>query len=306
MFNLIFPSWKQLYSEILSWARILGRIWDQSLQSLSDFTPLPPSKSGLKLFCNVNIVHGKLKSENTQGYAQQSQQNWRSWIRLLASASKTSHPYTTKRDPDDVTIICPLQNLRCGRQREHQHHGDDEHHLHHGRAGGRGEHAGQGLACCQVQGGHAAEKCLQIVVFALLSPGIRFLLTLSIQGNILGGNTVYLPAYQHRLTQSGEGGRSGVSAGRGGRLTKFPSFCSVSRPLIVSHRLNMELDLQSLFGLLCIQLYSLSETPQPPPPSPLPPHFGSDFGSYARALLASQDRQHLFVTPCFLLVNLQY
>jgi len=33
------------------------------------------------------------------------------------------------------------------------------------------------------------------------------------------------------------------------------------------HRLNMEVDLQSLFGLhvtLCAQLYSLAETPHPP------------------------------------------
>jgi hypothetical protein len=33
----------------------------------------------------------------------------------------------------------------------------------------------------------------------------------------------------------------------------------------VQDRLNMELDLQSLFGLHCAQLYSLAETPQPPP-----------------------------------------
>ncbi len=33
------------------------------------------------------------------------------------------------------------------------------------------------------------------------------------------------------------------------------------------HRLNMELDLQSLFGLQCtVQLYSLAETPQLPHP----------------------------------------
>ncbi len=32
-----------------------------------------------------------------------------------------------------------------------------------------------------------------------------------------------------------------------------------------------------------------------PPTPPLPPHFGS---SYTRALLVSQDRRHLFVTPC--------
>jgi hypothetical protein len=51
----------------------------------------------------------------------------------------------------------------------------------------------------------------------------------------------------------------------------------------------MELDLQSLCGLL-VQLYSLSETLQLPP---FPPHLGS----YTRALLVSQDRRHLFVTP---------
>ena len=61
-----------------------------------------------------------------------------------------------------------------------------------------------------------------------------------------------------------------------------------------THRLNMELDLQSLFGLhvtWCAQLYSLAETPQP---HPIPPHWDS----YARALSVSKDR-HLFVTPCF-------
>ncbi len=32
--------------------------------------------------------------------------------------------------------------------------------------------------------------------------------------------------------------------------------------------LNMELDLQSLFGLLCTAVNSLAETPQPPTPPP--------------------------------------
>ena len=49
----------------------------------------------------------------------------------------------------------------------------------------------------------------------------------------------------------------------------------------------MELDLQSLFGLLCTAvLYSLA----PPPPA---------FGLiYEDAILVSQDRRHVFVTPC--------
>jgi hypothetical protein len=63
----------------------------------------------------------------------------------------------------------------------------------------------------------------------------------------------------------------------------------------IYHRLNMEVDLQSSFGLhvtWCAQLYSLGETPQPPPP-PNTPHLDS----YTRALLVSKDRRHLFVTP---------
>jgi hypothetical protein len=39
----------------------------------------------------------------------------------------------------------------------------------------------------------------------------------------------------------------------------------------------------------CVQRYSLAENPQLPPP----PHLGS----LTRALLVSQDRRHLFVTP---------
>ncbi len=65
--------------------------------------------------------------------------------------------------------------------------------------------------------------------------------------------------------------------------------------------LSMELDLQSLFGLLvtwCTQLYSLAETPQPPPP----PHLDSS----TRALLVSQDRRHLFMTPWYLPPQLEH
>jgi hypothetical protein len=55
----------------------------------------------------------------------------------------------------------------------------------------------------------------------------------------------------------------------------------------LGNRINMELDLQSLFGLLCTeQLYSLVETPSPA------------FGLIHEGdILVSQDRRHLFVTP---------
>jgi hypothetical protein len=42
---------------------------------LKDFTPLPLSKSGLKLACNVNIVYGNLKPEDSQDNAQKPQRN---------------------------------------------------------------------------------------------------------------------------------------------------------------------------------------------------------------------------------------
>ncbi len=42
----------------------------------------------------------------------------------------------------------------------------------------------------------------------------------------------------------------------------------------------------------CVQLYSLAETPQLP-------HLPRHLGSYTKALLVSQDRRHLFVTPWF-------
>jgi hypothetical protein len=59
----------------------------------------------------------------------------------------------------------------------------------------------------------------------------------------------------------------------------------------------MELDLQSLFGL---HVHSCTHWPKPRnsplPPGP-PPHISPHLGSYMRALLVSQDRRHLFVTP---------
>ncbi len=53
---------------------------------------------------------------------------------------------------------------------------------------------------------------------------------------------------------------------------------------------HMELDIHSLFGLLCTAVLIGWDSAT----TPLPPHLGS----YTRALLVSQDRRHLFVTPC--------
>ncbi len=69
-----------------------------------------------------------------------------------------------------------------------------------------------------------------------------------------------------------------------------------SRParLLESHRLNMEVELQSLFGLhvtWCALLCSLAETPQLPPSPRI-------WTRITRTLLVSEDRRHLFVTPC--------
>ncbi len=51
--------------------------------------PLPHSKSGLKLVCNVNIVYGNLQSEDSQNYAQKPQRN----CTFMNSASGESDPY---------------------------------------------------------------------------------------------------------------------------------------------------------------------------------------------------------------------
>jgi hypothetical protein len=75
------------------------------------------------------------------------------------------------------------------------------------------------------------------------------------------------------------------------------------------HRLKIELDdldLQSFFGVLCTDVLRVSvligaETRNSlPGPSP-PPHLGS----YTRALLVSQDRRHLFVTPWLYRLNMK-
>ncbi len=89
--------------------RLLGRNWEKSLESfppcesqsplLTDFTPPTPflSKSGFKLVCNVNIVYGNLKSENSQDYAQKPQRNCTLWnsasgaIGVLYKGSRRKH-----------------------------------------------------------------------------------------------------------------------------------------------------------------------------------------------------------------------
>jgi hypothetical protein len=67
--------------------RILRRNWDKSLKSFplaiqSHNYTNKLSKIGMKLVCNVNIVYGNLKSENSQEYAQNLNDIVRSWIRL--------------------------------------------------------------------------------------------------------------------------------------------------------------------------------------------------------------------------------
>jgi hypothetical protein len=57
------------------------------------------------------------------------------------------------------------------------------------------------------------------------------------------------------------------------------------------HRLNMELQrFPTFIWAPCVQLYSLAEIPQLPNSPP-------ELDSYTRALLVSQDRRHLCVTP---------
>ncbi len=68
---------------------------------------------------------------------------------------------------------------------------------------------------------------------------------------------------------------------------RFPSFLVRENH---SHRLNGGVKSPKFILAACVQLYSLAETPHPS--SPL-----LHLGSYMRALLVSQNRRHLFVTP---------
>jgi hypothetical protein len=66
---------------------------------------------------------------------------------------------------------------------------------------------------------------------------------------------------------------------------------SVCTAEVIQHRVNMELDLLSLFGhhVQCTAVL-IGRDPATPPPY---------LGSYAMELLVSQDRRHLFVTPWY-------
>ncbi len=74
-----------------------------------------------------------------------------------------------------------------------------------------------------------------------------------------------------------------------------PPFSNLLRYLKITvpptYRLNIEIDLQSLHGLLCTALLIGWDPATPPFPPP-------QLGSYTRALLVSQDRRHLFFNPC--------
>jgi hypothetical protein len=69
--------------------------------------------------------------------------------------------------------------------------------------------------------------------------------------------------------------------------------------LLHRYGLNMEFDLQSLFGLhvhSCTHWLKPRKCRNIPP---VPPHLGS----YTRVLLVSQDRRHLFVTSLTVLID---
>ncbi len=58
------------------------------------------------------------------------------------------------------------------------------------------------------------------------------------------------------------------------------------------HRLNMELDLQSLFGLHVLHLYSLAETPQT-----LPPPFGLIYVQYKGRYWSAKTTHDIYFWP---------
>ena len=66
-----------------------------TVTSFNGFFPPPLEQNGLKLGCNVKIVYGNLKSENSQDYAQKPLQNCT--LMNSASAALLLWMYTTDR-----------------------------------------------------------------------------------------------------------------------------------------------------------------------------------------------------------------
>ncbi len=71
-----------------------------SSPQLTDFTPPPPEQKcfdGLKLVCNVNIVYGNLRSENSQDYDKPQRNctfmNSSSGKKILYSCTKCTSTY---------------------------------------------------------------------------------------------------------------------------------------------------------------------------------------------------------------------
>ena len=69
---------------------------------ITDPPPPLPSKNGLKLVCNVNIVYGNLKSENSKDYAQKPRRNFTFMnsasvlvLFLCTFSNSGSHPLTS-------------------------------------------------------------------------------------------------------------------------------------------------------------------------------------------------------------------
>ncbi len=103
---------------IVSWGRILGSNWDKVSRV---FLPAihshiywrfftspspPPDKGGLKLGCNVNILYGNLKSENSQDYAQKPQRN----CMFINSASVADVPRPRKTTSPGLLTFVPQVN----------------------------------------------------------------------------------------------------------------------------------------------------------------------------------------------------
>ncbi len=98
---------------------ILERNWEKSFKTfppcysqsslLKKFTPPPPppAKVGWNWFFDVNIVYGKLKSENSQDYAQQPQRN----CTFMNSASVPADSQTLLEAPPKHHLTTPTLHL---------------------------------------------------------------------------------------------------------------------------------------------------------------------------------------------------